>query len=98
IRLDYYKVDEIEKIVRRSAKILNVEIDEKGSLEIAKRARGTPRVANRLLKRVRDYAIVKADGKINGGVALDGLELLDVDEEGLDNLLHLHQLIHIQLI
>jgi len=86
IRLDYYNVDEIEKIVRRSAKILNVEIDEKGSLEIAKRARGTPRVANRLLKRVRDYAIVKADGKINGGVALDGLELLDVDEGGLDNL------------
>ena len=86
IRLDYYNVDEIKEIVKRSATILNVEIDEKGSLEIAKRARGTPRIANRLLKRVRDFATVEADEKIDGKVALKGLELLDVDERGLDSL------------
>jgi len=86
IRLDYYNVDEIKEIVKRSATILNVEIDEKGSLEIAKRARGTPRIANRLLKRVRDFATVEADEKIDRKVALKGLELLDVDERGLDSL------------
>jgi len=86
IRLDYYNVDEIKEIVKRSATILNVEIDEGGSLEIAKRARGTPRIANRLLKRVRDFATVEADEKIDRKVALKGLELLDVDERGLDSL------------
>jgi Holliday junction DNA helicase RuvB len=86
IRLDYYNVDEIKEIVKRSADILSIEIDDEGSLEIAKRARSTPRVANRLLKRVWDFAIVEADGKINKKVALEGLELLDVDEKGLDSL------------
>ncbi len=86
IRLDYYNVDEIKEIVKRSANILSIEIDDEGSLEIAKRARSTPRVANRLLKRVWDFAIVEADGKINKKVALEGLELLDVDEKGLDSL------------
>jgi Holliday junction DNA helicase RuvB len=86
IRLDYYNVDEIKEIVKRSANILSIEIDDEASLEIAKRSRSTPRVANRLLKRVWDFAIVEADGKINKKVALEGLDLLDVDGKGLDSL------------
>jgi Holliday junction DNA helicase RuvB len=87
-RLDYYSRDELASIVGRSAGILRVVIDEEGAAEISKRARGTPRVANRLLRRVRDFAEVRHDGKVNGEVARMGLELFEVDEEGLDRLDH----------
>jgi Holliday junction DNA helicase RuvB len=87
-RLDYYSRDELASIVGRSAGILRVVIDEEGAAEISKRARGTPRVANRLLRRVRDFAEVRHDGRVNGGVARSGLELFEVDEEGLDRLDH----------
>ncbi|MEI7751653.1 MAG: Holliday junction branch migration DNA helicase RuvB [Candidatus Omnitrophota bacterium] len=83
-RLNYYENEDLATIVKRSAKLLNIEIDEKGALEIAGRARGTPRIANRLLRRVRDYAQVKADGKITSAVADQGLKMLGVDQEGLD--------------
>lgn len=83
-RLEFYTVDELKTIIIRSAKVLNVEIDEKGALEIAKRSRGTPRLANRLLKRVRDFAQVKYDGKITEEVANFALDLLEVDKLGLD--------------
>ncbi len=86
LRLDYYTSDEIRGIVERSAKILDVDIKKEGALEISRRARGTPRVANRLLKRVRDYAEVKADGVINSDVARDALKMLEIDTLGLDNL------------
>ena len=85
-RLDFYQPDDLYKIVLRSAKILNVKIDGEGAFEIAKRSRGTPRVANRLLRRVRDYAEVKAKGKIDRRVARDALLMLDVDELGLDDM------------
>jgi len=85
-RLDFYQPDDLYKIVLRSAKILNVKIDREGAFEIAKRSRGTPRVANRLLRRVRDYAEVKAKGKIDRRVARDALLMLDVDELGLDDM------------
>jgi Holliday junction DNA helicase RuvB len=83
-RLDFYTVQELEFILRRSAEILNVRITKEGSKEIAKRCRGTPRVANRLLKRIRDYAEVKGDGEITGQIACDALKLIDVDEHGFD--------------
>jgi Holliday junction DNA helicase RuvB len=83
-RLDYYAAGDLELIVRRSAGLLSVAVDEEGGAEIAKRARGTPRLANRLLKRVRDYADVRADGAIDRHVASRGLELFQVDELGLD--------------
>lgn len=83
-RLEFYQIEDLTKIVLRSAQILKVDIDEKGSEEIARRARGTPRIANRLLRRVRDYAQVKADGKISGSVAKEALNLLDVDVHGFD--------------
>src|SRR5207248_11695737 len=83
-RLDYYDEDALIQIVRRSASILAVPIDEVASHEIARRSRGTPRVANRLLKRVRDYAQVRADGSISPVVAADALERLEVDQLGLD--------------
>lgn len=83
-RLDYYTEDELSEIVKRSSRLLDAEIDERGAHEIAKRSRGTPRIANRLLKRVRDYAQVRADGNITDGVAEDALELLGVDSLGLD--------------
>ena len=83
-RLDYYTEQDIYEIVRRSARILGVEIDEDASREIAKRARGTPRVANRLLRRVRDFAQVRADGRISHDVSLRALQLLEVDEHGFD--------------
>ncbi|MBI4711205.1 MAG: Holliday junction branch migration DNA helicase RuvB [Candidatus Omnitrophica bacterium] len=83
-RLNYYESEDLATIVKRSAKILEIGIDEKGALEIAGRARGTPRIANRLLRRVRDYAQVKADGKITAEVADQGLKMLGVDQEGLD--------------
>jgi len=83
-RLEFYEAADLEEIVRRSAKILNVPIDDAAASEIAQRARGTPRVANRLLRRVRDYAQVRADGTITLAVARAGLQLLEVDEHGFD--------------
>ena len=85
-RLDFYQPEDLYKIVLRSAKILNVSIDREGAFEIARRSRGTPRVANRILRRVRDYAEVKAKGKIDILVAHDALLMLDVDELGLDDM------------
>ena len=85
-RLDFYDQAAMEAIVRRSARLLKVEIDEGGVMEIARRARGTPRVANRLLKRVRDYAQVEADGRITREVACRALALLEVDELGLEDM------------
>ena len=83
-RLDYYTEHDIDEIVRRSARIIGVPIDEAAAREIAKRSRGTPRVANRLLRRVRDYAQVRADGTITVEVADRALKLLEVDEHGFD--------------
>ena len=83
-RLDYYGADELELIVRRSASVFGAVLDRAGGAEIAKRSRGTPRLANRLLKRVRDYAEVRGDGTIDRNVAMSGLELFQVDELGLD--------------
>jgi Holliday junction DNA helicase RuvB len=85
-RLEFYSTAEIERIVARSAAILGVMIDERGALRIAQRSRGTPRIANRLLRRVRDYAQVKAQGRIDEAVAHAALELLQVDPQGLDAL------------
>ncbi|HEX6535142.1 MAG TPA: Holliday junction branch migration DNA helicase RuvB [Gemmatimonadaceae bacterium] len=85
-RLNYYPVSDLEQIVARSAEVVRVEVDEGGALEIARRSRGTPRVANRLLRRIRDYAQVKADGRIVKGVADAALAMLDVDEFGLDDM------------
>lgn len=83
-RLDYYTVDELAEIVKRSAGILEVGIDDSGAQEIASRSRGTPRLANRLLKRVRDYAQVKAHGEISWDVASQALSFFEIDEMGLD--------------
>jgi len=83
-RLDYYPTGDLETIVRRSAQILGVALDDAGAYEIARRSRGTPRIANRLLRRVRDYAQVRADGVIDGPVARRALEVFKVDELGLD--------------
>jgi len=85
-RLDYYEPAKLAEIVERSAAKLGVEIDHDGSLEIARRARGTPRIANNLLRRVRDYAQVKANNRITGEVAKDSLELLEIDPHGLDEM------------
>lgn len=85
-RLDYYSVEDLGSIVRRSAGILAVRVDDEAADEIARRSRGTPRVANRLLRRVRDFAEVRHDGKISVEVARAGLEVFDVDELGLDRL------------
>ncbi|KPL01982.1 MAG: ATP-dependent DNA helicase RuvB [candidate division Zixibacteria bacterium SM23_73_2] len=85
-RLDFYNSSDLEKIIKRSAKILDIEINPEGAQEIAKRSRGTPRVANRLLRRVRDFAEVKAKGKIEKSVAVNAMRLLDVDEIGLDEM------------
>ena len=83
-RLDYYPVDEMEQIVNRAAAILKISVDETGAHEIARRSRGTPRVANRLLKRVRDYAEVEADNVVTGDVAASAMEMLQIDDMGLD--------------
>jgi Holliday junction DNA helicase RuvB len=83
--LEFYTVDELKTIILHSAKKLGVEIDEEGAYELARRSRGTPRLANRLLKRVRDFAQVKYDGKITKEVASFALDLLEVDKMGLDN-------------
>ena len=84
-RLEFYTEQELQTIIMRSASVLGVEIDTKGALEIGKRSRGTPRLANRLLKRVRDFAQVKYDGVITEEVAMYALDLLDVDKFGLDH-------------
>lgn len=83
-RLEFYTIEELQTIILRSAKVLGVGIDEKGARALARRSRGTPRLSNRLLKRVRDFAQVKYDGYITEDVANDALDLLDVDKEGLD--------------
>ncbi len=82
--LEFYSIEELVLIIRHSARILNVEIDERGAIELARRSRGTPRLANRILKRVRDFAQVRYDGKITEEVANTALDLLDVDKLGLD--------------
>lgn len=84
-RLEFYSVEELLLIILHSAKILNVEIDREGAMELARRSRGTPRLANRILKRVRDFAQVRYDGVITGTVAETALDLLDVDKMGLDH-------------
>ena len=86
LRLDYYNSKDLFKILNRSAKILEVEIDDEGGMELAKRSRGTPRIANRILKRTRDYAQVKADGKINKSIANESLKALGIDKFGLDGM------------
>ncbi|MFB3903710.1 MAG: Holliday junction branch migration DNA helicase RuvB [Acidobacteriota bacterium] len=85
-RLDFYDVASLKYIVSRSAGILEVQIDEEGALEIAQRSRGTPRIANRLLRRVRDYAQVRADGVINHEIACKALEMMNVDRYGFDEI------------
>lgn len=85
-RLEYYEPDALVFIIKRSAEILGIEIEDRGALEIAKRSRGTPRVANRLLKRVRDFAQIKGSGIITDEIADKSLELLEVDKAGLDNI------------
>ncbi len=85
-RLDFYSVDELAQIVKRSADLLGIPIDEGGANEIARRSRGTPRIANRLLRRVRDYAQVKGDGRINAEIARQALTMEGIDELGLDQL------------
>lgn len=85
-RLEYYDADTLAKIVRRSAKVLDVKIEKEASFEIARRSRGTPRIANRLLRRTRDFAMVKGDGTITMAIAKYALEALDVDEAGLDEM------------
>lgn len=85
-RLEFYKVEELKQIVLRSAQVIGVDIDDEGAMELARRSRGTPRLANRLLKRVRDFAQVKYDGKITAEVARFALDLLEVDKLGLDNI------------
>lgn len=82
--LEFYTTEELERIIRRSAQVLGVEIDEEGAHELARRSRGTPRIANRMLKRVRDFAQVRYDGRITREVADYALNLMDVDKDGLD--------------
>lgn len=84
--LEYYDIQDLATIVHRSSQILKIETDSEGEMEIAKRSRGTPRIANRLLRRVRDYAQVKADGRITRKVADDALKMFHVDQEGLDQM------------
>ena len=84
--LHYYETDELTRIVARSSRLLNIPIDAAGEKEIASRSRGTPRIANRLLRRIRDYAQVRADGHITAAVADQALKMLEVDEHGLDSM------------
>jgi Holliday junction DNA helicase RuvB len=86
LRLNHYTVEELQRIVARSAGLLQVSIDDAGTNEIARRSRGTPRIANRLLRRVRDYAQVRADGQVTGPIAHTALDLLEVDRYGLDEI------------
>ena len=85
-RLDYYHAEQLQRIVVRSARLLNVAVDEAGAMEIARRSRGTPRIANNLLRRVRDYAQVRGDGRINTVVADKALAMLEIDQNGLDEM------------
>ena len=85
-RLDYYQGEDLELIVLRSARLLEVETDSGGAVEIARRSRGTPRIANNLLRRVRDFAQVKAEGKIDSVIADKALAMLEIDEDGLDEM------------
>jgi Holliday junction DNA helicase RuvB len=85
-RLDYYLAEQLEHIVVRSARLLNIEIDAGGSKEIARRSRGTPRIANNLLRRVRDFAQVRGDGRISSAIADQSLAMLEIDENGLDKM------------
>jgi Holliday junction DNA helicase RuvB len=82
--MEFYSLEELKLIIQHSARILNVQIDEQGAMELARRSRGTPRLANRILKRVRDFAQVKYDGQITLEAANTALDLLDVDKLGLD--------------
>lgn len=83
-RLNFYNNEELSKVVKRTAKLLDIQIDDDAAYEIASRSRGTPRIANRLVKRVSDYAIVKHDGKINKDITEKSLNILDIDKFGLD--------------
>jgi holliday junction DNA helicase RuvB len=85
-RVDYYDAAQLKTIVIRSARLLNIEIEDGGAMEIARRSRGTPRIANNLLKRVRDYAQVRAEGRVTGPVADKALAILEIDENGLDEM------------
>src|SRR5437660_930051 len=85
-RLDYYQAAQLQEIVVRSARLLNVEIELNGAHEIARRSRGTPRIANNLLRRVRDYAQVRSDGRITVSVADQALAMLEIDQNGLDEM------------
>lgn len=85
-RLELYDTDELKTIVKRSAEIMDIAIDEEGAIEIARRSRGTPRIANRLLKRVRDYALILGDGNINLKIAKTALQKLEIDDLGLDSI------------
>ncbi|MBB4825830.1 Holliday junction DNA helicase RuvB [Sporosarcina luteola] len=95
LRLEYYDVEPLQEIIQRSAGLFDVEIDEAAALEIARRSRGTPRIANRLLRRVRDYAQVRGNGTIDETIAKEALEMLQVDSHGLDHIDHklLHSMI-----
>jgi Holliday junction DNA helicase RuvB len=86
LSLNLYSAEDLTQIIKRSAKILEIPIEDKAALEIARRSRGTPRIANRLLKRVRDYAVVKKDSVIDYRTSCEGLELLEIDKMGLDNM------------
>jgi Holliday junction DNA helicase RuvB len=86
LRLEFYQVEELQRIIDRSARILSIRVHEDGARELARRSRGTPRIANRLLRRVRDYAEVRADGEITREVADQALKMLDVDERGFDRM------------
>src|SRR5213595_2486134 len=85
-RLDYYQTEQLERILVRSARLLAIEIEERGALEIARRSRGTPRIANNLLRRVRDFAQVRGDGRISRSIADQSLAILEIDENGLDEM------------
>jgi Holliday junction DNA helicase RuvB len=85
-RVDYYTAEQLKHIVSRSARLLGIEIDDSGSFEVARRSRGTPRIANNLLKRVRDYAQVKANGQVSREIADKALALMEIDQHGLDEM------------
>ncbi len=85
-RLDYYQAEQLQQIVLRSARLLNIEVDAAGALEIARRSRGTPRIANNLLRRVRDYAQVRGDGRVQAELADRALAMLEIDRDGLDEM------------
>lgn len=85
-RLEFYNIEDLSSIVARSARLMGIEMESEGALEVAKRSRGTPRIANRLLRRVRDFAEVKSDGRVTAAVADDALNMLNVDDHGFDHM------------